>query len=225
MKLGVPVLANYEGLAKLIASAERGSLKPSGYIIVDNGGRLFDEFSDVLFDERVDVVSPLENLGVAASWNIMLECGEPIIIVNDDVVLGKYQFEEMARDLATHPFVGNSFCLFGQTPECTERVDYYDENFFPAYYEDSDYHVRLHRAGIEPFWNCSEPVEHAGSWTTSRLLGSPAWLSDGVERCRKYFVEKWGTMPNVSFDGYFAAPFNGTPPPGWSLRRGVKNDR
>lgn len=219
MKLGVPVLANYEGLAKLIASAERGTLKPRGYIIVDNGGRLFDEFSDVIFDERVDVVSPLENLGVAASWNMMLECGEPIIIANDDIVLGPHQFEEMARALGTHPFVGNGWCLFGQTPECTERVGFYDENFFPAYYEDSDYAVRMHRAGIERYWVCSEPVEHTGCWTTLNLLGNPEWLSESIERNRQYFIEKWGTMPNDTFDGYYAEAFNGVTPPDWSLRR------
>lgn len=218
VKLGVPVLANYEGLAKLIASAESGSLKPSGYIIIDNGGRLFDEFSDVIFDERVDVVSPLENLGVAASWNTLLEIGDPIVIANDDIILASHQFEEMVADLSGHPFVGNGWCLFGQTRECTERVGYYDENFFPAYYEDSDYAVRMFRAGIARHWTCSEPVEHAGCWTTSNLLGSPAWLSESIERNRQYFVRKWGTMPNDTFEGYYETPFNGQPPVDWSLR-------
>ena len=226
MKLAVPTLVNYEGLARLVESAQAGTLAPSGYMIIDNGGRLLSsepyrstlEFVSVHTGTSLSVVTPGKNLGVAASWNCFLDNREPIIIANDDIVLRKRQFEEMVRDLASHPFVGNGWCLFGQTPECTARVGFYDENFFPACYEDSDYSVRMERAGIKRYWGCSEPVDHAGCWTTTNMLGNPAWLSEGLERCRQYFVRKWGVMPNDTFDGYYSEPFNGAPPADWTLR-------
>jgi GT2 family glycosyltransferase len=227
MKLGVPTLVNYAGLDALCFSAEQGTLKPTGYMIVDNGGTydgalLHPPLRELLASRgaTVELYRPGRNLGVAASWNWMLERtpDEPIVIANDDVLLGKQTFAEMVSDLASHPFVCSGWALFAQTPECTRRVGYYDENFFPAYYEDSDYAVRLARAGIERVWSVTEPVQHAGCWTTATALGDPEWLRDGIESCRKYFVQKWGAMPSDTFGGYYAEPFNGSPPPGWSLR-------
>jgi len=227
MKLAVPTLVNYDGLARLVESAQAGSLAPTGYVIIDNGGKLLSShayaetlsFVSVHIGTSVSVVTPGKNLGVAASWNRFLDYREPIIIANDDIVLRKRQFEEMVRDLEDHPFVGDGWCLFGQTPECTDRVGFYDENFFPACYEDSDYDVRMARAGIGRFWACSELVEHHGCWTTANMLGNPVWIAEGLERCRRYFVQKWGAMPNDTFEGYYAKPFNGALPEGWSLRR------
>lgn len=226
MKLAVPTLVNYDGLARLVASAETGSLTPTGYIIVDNSGKLLSSASypsklSIVADngKSLSVITPGKNIGVAAAWNRILDLREPVIIANDDITLGTKQFEEMARDLASHPFVGNGWCLFGQTPECTDRVGFYDENFYPAYYEDSDYSARMARAGVERYWGCSEPVNHSGCWTTSALLGHPEWIGEAVEKNRRYFVEKWGCMPpEISGDELFTEPFNGNPPPGWSLR-------
>lgn len=214
MKLGVPVLVNFEGLVRLIESAERGSLAPSGYVIVFNGGDL-SSLPNRPWRSKIHAVIPDENIGVAASWNKMLELGEPIVIANDDVVLGERTFEEMTRDLETHRIVGNGWCLFGQTPECTQTVGFYDENFWPGYYEDSDYAVRLVRAGVSGTWNCSEPVQHAGCWTTFNALGRPDWMAVAIEQSRLYFVQKWGGMPDSET---YSKPFDGRIPDGWSLR-------
>jgi GT2 family glycosyltransferase len=216
MKLGIPTLVCYDLLEKALASAELGTEKPTEYVIVDNGTRLFE--SGIQLPPNTRVIQPKRNIGVAAAWNLLLDDAgdDPIVISNDDVLLGRYTFEEMHADLKRSPFACSGWALFGQTPECTREVGFYDENFWPAYYEDADYGVRLARAGIRKVWNVSEPVNHAGCWTTANRLGDPAWLREGVQRCGAYFEHKWGAMPGAEL---YEKPFNGHPPSGWRLRK------
>jgi GT2 family glycosyltransferase len=216
MKLGIPTLQCYDLLLLLIESAQAGTESPSEYVIVDNGGGLLDSGAPLPSNARVIV--PGRNLGVAASWNLLLDDAgdEPIVISNDDVKLGRRTFEEMRYGLTTNLMVCSGWALFAQAPEITRQVGYYDENFWPAYYEDSDYEVRLARAGIERVWPVTEPVDHAGCWTTTTRLGNPEWLWRGVQNCQGYFMRKWGALPGgVLYD----EPFNGKYPPGWRLRK------
>jgi GT2 family glycosyltransferase len=234
MKLGIPTLVNYEGLDALCHSAERGSVKPDGYLIVDNGGAFDFAIARRAWLSRaiergatLEVHSPGRNLGVAASWNAMLErsmdAGDAALaIANDDVVLGERTFEAFAREIADHPFVtADGWACFAQRADCTRRVGWYDEHFWPAYYEDNDYDLRLRRAGIVPRVVASDPIRHAG-WTTVRRLGDPEWLKQARERNLRYLMEKWSpddsnpTWPTP--DSACATPFRGRMPPGWSER-------
>lgn len=219
MILGVPTLNRYDLLGRLIASAEAGNCKPSAYFIVDNGGHFHGEASKMpgvaAAIERgapIEVLAPDKNLGVAASWNAMLDrAGDaPLAIANDDVELGMDALEALSRALgAGHDFViaegppgANGWCLFAQTAACTAKVGPYDENFFPAYYEDSDYDQRLLRAGIAVH---REPatLTHDG-WATMR---ADPTISAGQAKSAAYFRQKWGGMPGETL---FQEPFNGS---------------
>lgn len=191
MKLGVPTLVSYELLDGLLESAERGTVKPSGYLIIDNGGFYERRRAEALVRGRtavsLQVVTPSANLGVAASWNLILDLAgdEPIVIANDDLLLGAEMFGEMSRALERAPFVsGVGWALFGQTSECTRLVGPYDENFWPAYFEDVDYEIRLRRAGITIERPLSTHLHHVMGSTT-RHLGHD-WISPHVERNRRY---------------------------------------
>jgi GT2 family glycosyltransferase len=225
MKLGVPTIANYELLDQLLESAERGIVVPTGYVIVDNGGSYGFERAEAILAGRpgvtVELVTPGVNLGVAASWNRILDLAgdEPVVISNDDVVLAEQTFAEMSSALEDAPFVsGDGWALFGQRPECTRLAGPYDENIWPAYYEDVDYDIRLRRAGIAPVRPLSAPLRHTG-WTTTRRLGDVPWLSEGRERNRRYVTAKWGGDSIET--ATYREPFNGHPPLGWSERSGV----
>ena len=192
MILGVPSLWRYELLDRLIASALAGTRVPDEILVVDNGGKYEPK------DSRVRVLYSGENLGVAASWNRLLRAGA-WVISNDDVVFTRRTFEEMASALeAGTLFVnGLGWALFGQRPEVVEKIGFYDERFFPAYYEDDDYEVRLIDAGIPTrFPVLSEPVEHVG-WASSRKL-EDGELRDPAEHQALYrkncqvFTDKWG---------------------------------
>jgi GT2 family glycosyltransferase len=230
MKLCVPTLCRYDLLERLIRSAEAGSLLPSGYVIIDNGGSYSRETLNALLGERAalaELITPGENLGVAASWNRFLDLAgdETVVISNDDVVLARSTFADIAHELHGHDFVGDGWALFAQTAECTRRAGYYDENFWPGYHEDCDYDLRLDRARVRRRWGgATRAVEHE-SWASTRALGNPDWINDGRLRNRAYFVAKWGAE-NPRWEGpadaaLYSEPFNGRPPPGWSERTRV----
>jgi len=220
MTLGVPTLCRYDLLDVMLRSAATGAVAPTRYIIVDNGGgygRARAEQS-IGMPACIELVEPGRNWGVARSWNHMLEraAQQPVVIANDDVVFGRDTFAEMASAAADALFVsGDGWCLFAQHPECTRRVGWYDEHFWPAYYEDTDYHMRLHLAGIVPVRPLSQPVQHTG-WSTTRGLGNPPWLAEHLERNRQYFVRKWGADSVAA--ATFQEPFNGQRPHGWHER-------
>lgn len=234
MKLGVPTLANHAGLDALCLSAEQGSQKPTGYLIVDNGGA-YDGSPErhpwmelaAARGASVELYRPGRNLGVAASWNWMLErtLDEGLVIANDDVSLGPSAFADLVDALATRPFAtADGWACFAQSPECTRRVGWYDENFWPAYYEDNDYALRMHRAGIVPHVIAAESITHVG-WATTRTLGDPEWLREGRERNRHYFMAKWcpddTNMAWPTAESACDTPFRGAPPAGWSERKRV----
>jgi GT2 family glycosyltransferase len=223
MLLGIPTLNRYDLLAKLIASAEAGAVKPRAYVVVDNGRRL-DAFNLGVTADRIIVYTPPKNIGVAASWNKLLEIAgdEQIVISNDDIELELDALEKFDNAfIAGHKFVGacGGWALFGQTPDVTLRVGPYDENFGMAYYEDCDYLLRLRVAGI-PVHDLGYIGAHLGNASTNG--GTPEQQADVArsrERNYAYFVTKWGAdsprwgNPLVK---NFDEPFNGKPPPGWS---------
>jgi hypothetical protein len=229
MILGVPVLNRYDLLEGLIRSAERGSLAPTEYLIIDNGGK-FVPPPDGPLGRKISVQRPGRNIGVAAAWNRILRYahgkGESAVISNDDVTLPVAAFEEIVRKLATGDFGivnGLGWALFAQTPECTEQVGYYDESFYPAYYEDSDYDRRMHLAGVARA-PISSRVEHVG-WATTRALDSNSEHNEWLRRNHAYFCRKWGGPPGAEL---FAVPFNGetetpAPPRGPVMRWDVLN--
>lgn len=240
MRLCIPTLCRYDLLARLIESAEAGTVKPTGYYIIDNGGgfdvttmgrafrRLASEPPDS-FANGVSVHRPRQNLGVAPSWNKFLSLREPVIVSNDDIVLRPHAIETIARELETRSFVqAFGFALFGITPECVERVGYFDEKFYPAYFEDCDYEIRMRRAGVlRSRYAEGELAEHDGWSTTEKVREADGeekteWLTKAPEKNRVYFVQKWGAVTGHCSGGgddppeIFNEPFNGSPPADWA---------
>lgn len=208
MKLGVPTLNRYDLLQHLLDSAEHGSVKPDGYIIVDNGR---ETRTRLRLPPNVQVIEPGRNLGVAASWNLILDAAgdEPVVISNDDITLGPGAFATLSAEAATHPLVtAGGWLLFAQAPACTQAVGYYDESFYPAYYEDTDYAYRMRLSGF-PRHNVHVETTHVGSAT---IKAAPHL---NVGRSGAYYHAKWGGAPGHE---RWRQPFDGNPPEGWHLR-------
>jgi predicted O-methyltransferase YrrM len=129
------------------------------------------------------------------------------------MVFSEHTFRDLTRDLTEHPIAGWGFALFGITEGCYAEVGPFDENFWPAYYEDIDYAIRLERAGLKRLkLEVVRPIAH-DSWSTANGLGRPDWLMDGKLRNYAYLVAKWGgTGADVAYD----KPFAGRPPAGWA---------
>jgi GT2 family glycosyltransferase len=198
--LGVLCLKRYDLLENFIVSALRGTRRPAKILVVDNGG---DYSSKMSTRAEVEVIYSGTNIGVACGWNRLLKAGA-WIISNDDVELADTTFAELAASLEEgHLFVfGGGWALFGQRPEVADRIGYYDEDFFPAYYEDSDYRMRLKIAGIPIGTPLTKPFLHI-QWASSK--DSPEELREWIDKNYQHYLRKWGGPPDHET---YLTPFN-----------------
>jgi GT2 family glycosyltransferase len=104
---------------------------------------------------------------------------------------------------APHP----SFSCFMVSRETVEKVGYFDEAFFPAYFEDNDFHYRIKlAAGDEAAIATTRAVYyHFGSRTQNEAIAAPIVKGDMFEANRRYFIRKWGGAPGSE---QFTHPFN-----------------
>lgn len=189
MKLGVLCVRRYDLLDAFVASVLEGSRRPEKIVLVDNGGQYVASHPDV------EVLYQGPNLGVAASWNKLLRANV-WIISNDDVTFRRHTFAEMAGSLENGELFVNAggWALFGQRPEVAERIGFYDERFFPAYYEDTDYYVRMVEAGIPVRSDIlSEPIGHV-QWASAE---STHTVNAICQKSYEVFVQKWGAHPDA----------------------------
>jgi len=173
--------------------------------IVDNGnqdlGWNLDKVSATIIENE-------KNIGVAASWNQLcrqiFKEHEYAIILNDDIYLGRqdwcidsfFTWLDM-QTLENKPlsradfFVGpRDWCAFIIPKKTFEDVGDFDERFFPAYYEDNDYAMRMKLMGkkieILPFL---DPALFRSSETIKKDSGIKA------EESKKNYIQKWGGIP------------------------------
>jgi len=73
-----------------------------------------------------------------------------------------------------------------------ERVGPFDEAFKGAYAEDWDYHVRLHKAGVEAYCLEFSYLHYGAATTSTATLGEQRAIQERAESNREYFKSKWG---------------------------------
>ena len=144
--VGIPTI-NRSDLLNEVLPKYFNDFHKNDIFIVDNGNQ-----SIIERDEKFEIYRPNKNLGVAKSWNIIiqkaLELGyQRVLILNDDVYLGKNRKEvESIIEKFYHGDVIHStknFCSFIISTFAFQMYDGFDENFYPAYFEDKDYMYRL----------------------------------------------------------------------------------
>jgi GT2 family glycosyltransferase len=128
-----------------------GSARPTATFVIDNGS-----FAGRLHGESIIEYSYGKNLGVAASWNRLFSIAEgfslPVFILNDDIELGRNTLERMLASDADFVSVAgagiNAFSCFLLRRAAYDLVGPFDETFYPAYVEDSDYSYRMMLADV-----------------------------------------------------------------------------
>lgn len=205
--------------------------------VIDNGRQQTD-----LDHENVGYIVPFKNLGVAASWNLLcsrafgmhpakpienhsfpptpwegeVRRGRPshIIILNDDIYLGRPQHAEYATRQAElksviekyprdfYKSLHDNWCVFILPRSTWQRVGPFDENFYPAYFEDRDYRYRMRLAGL----TCMEavmfnPFLYKESGTADRDRS----VLNQFEKNKEYYIAKWGGKPGHE---KYRTPFN-----------------
>lgn len=155
------------------------------------------------------------NDGVSAGWNY----GVQYVLDNDldyVVILSQHTvFTEGARDFIAELQKGPQYGLISQegwhcialSNKTLKLVGDFDTNFYPIYYEDTDYELRLYKAGIIDDVDRTEIacLETPGGYSTT--LG----MRPEVEGCKAYFIRKWGEIFSyVDYEKqtFYEHPFN-----------------
>jgi len=142
-----------------------------------------------------------------------------VLVINQDVILRPDTYEilndeggefvtavSVGRTEQLNAYIGSKerrrphpdFSCFRITRKCYETVGPFDEAFYPAWFEDNDYHIRMGRAGIEAY--CIDlPFYHYAGGTIKRAREQGvAELYDIAFRAnQERFYNKWGVLPGT----------------------------
>jgi GT2 family glycosyltransferase len=190
--LGVPVLNRYDLLDAMLASID----EPIGRLyIVDNGGRWDAHFSGIRC-ESAHVVRPGANLGVAASWNLIVRANLDApwwCFVNNDIVFEPGALARLASHMeGDEPRINCllGFGAFGVNDLAFEQVGWFDENFAPIYFEDSDWDYRAKLTGLQ-IGHVYTESQHVGNGENAAREHRDA-AAGTYYRNRERFLAKWG---------------------------------
>jgi GT2 family glycosyltransferase len=173
----------------------------------------------------IAVVSTPKQESLAACWNsgvgAFFDIGsEEVLVINNDVGLPPYFYntlkpaahifhfatgvsvndpmqvpEDPPKDsnIRPHP----DFSAFMITPYVTGHVGWFNADYYPAYCEDCDYHVRMHRAGITAV--CMDlPFYHAAAQTVNKAQqGERERIQRGADINREKFRATYGCYPGT----------------------------
>jgi GT2 family glycosyltransferase len=205
LALVVPVLRNFEGFTKLMASIDT-SIFP---IVVPNWEN---------------------NMGVSRSWNYGIKKAhqkgyDRALVCNDDVVLHPKTIQKLGWALGTFDLVTaintrdepiTTSTEFSQEPDFScflvntaafihgGKFGQFDENFSPAYFEDNDMGYRIKLMNGKAVKCLNAGMYHVGSvtqnWDGQQVVTAPMFIKN-----RTYYINKWGGMPGSEI---YKVPFN-----------------
>jgi hypothetical protein len=75
-----------------------------------------------------------------------------------------------------------------------ETVGYFDQNFWPAYFEDADYFRRLELSGVPNLWDERILLEHNRSQTVRADFLLRKLHDERTRRNETYYIRKWGGL-------------------------------
>lgn len=196
----VPVMKNFKGFAELMQSVDY----PVIPIVVSNWEI---------------------NRGVSWAWNYGISKAidnnvDLAIVSNDDVVFQPGTIKRLIShrelaDLVTPtnirdfpPFEGHDehpdfSCFMIKPREFATKFGWFDERFFPAYFEDNDMARRIQVGGGKMRRVGNAAILHRGS-VTQNMDGHQVVDSVTFEQNRAYYVSKWGGLPGQET---FTTPF------------------
>jgi glycosyltransferase involved in cell wall biosynthesis len=212
----IPTLTRFDLLQRLLDSVKKLKRQPDRIIIIDNS-------NGQLPDIKETYIVRASNLGVASSWNYGMQLAENdddiVIFCNDDNILKNEavaEIERLAIETPSHGFFasqGGGFSFFAVKPLfAIGRVGYFDEGFYPAYYEDNDYHYRMKLENLDFICSDKELYELGVNGQTSQTLNGEQtpqiiknYIQAGFTSNQYRYVCKWGGLPDKE---RFTNPFN-----------------
>ena len=170
--LGIPILNRLDLLERCLAAIDY----PARIVIVNNNSidpQFRQGLERLATDRNLDVLHQTRNLGVAASWNLLIGTAiqrgfEWFFIGSNDTFLHPGSLKAAVDlpkddDVALWALRGANFFLLNR--RTMEEVGWFDENFYPAYKEDQDYWYRCRLAHKRCMDVPGAGAEHVGSAT------------------------------------------------------------
>ena len=217
--VGIPVLNRLDLLQASVASID----VPARVFVVNNNAvdqKFNDDLTTWAFAEGIEVRSPRFNLGVAASWNLIIQTAmswgyEEVFIGSNDTTLVPgtlatiRDLDKSDPDSAIWHICGwNYWVIHTRT---IGRIGLFDENFYPAYREDQDYSYRvdklstMKRFAIPSATMHPLPILDIPETLGGHHLGSMTVASDSKYQAHNqnthgnwntsHYKMKWGGMP------------------------------
>ncbi|HEY7823683.1 MAG TPA: glycosyltransferase [Acidimicrobiia bacterium] len=151
MMLVVPTLTRHDLLQRMLRSVD-GPV--DHLVVIDNSGRGVD-IPDGPWQESTLLVMP-SNLGVAASWNLAIKMAhrDPFVMIcSDDMwwpegAMDRF-VEQSAEDRLVVSETWPHWCAFTIGMGVVSKLGLFDEGYYPAYFEDTEYERRMAQGGVE----------------------------------------------------------------------------
>lgn len=204
--VGIPTV-NRADLLKEAMDRYKVDCPGTKFFIIDNGSQGLNKDDDNVF-----ISEPGNNIGVAASWNRLCQSifnnHDYAIILNDDIVMDLRPVF-INEILSVFPFHDDNVFILSEkqwsvfviSKKVFTLVGLFDEEFYPAYFEDNDYNYRMKIAGVEkvvlPQLN---PIVYRRSMTSQKDQN----INSGFMKNREYYINKWGGLPGKE---RFVTPF------------------
>jgi GT2 family glycosyltransferase len=151
MMLVVPTLTRHDLLERMLGTVDG---RVDHLVVIDNSGTGVD-LPDGPWVESTLLIMP-SNFGVAASWNLAIKMAhrDPFVMIcSDDMTWPEGAMDELAamsgEDRVVVSQTWPHWCAFTIGMGVVSKVGLFDEGYYPAYYEDTDYERRLQRADVE----------------------------------------------------------------------------
>lgn len=206
-------------MARDCVASVKNSSEDYELIIVDNGSTVrYDWASQCNTYIRFE-----QNMGCSRGWNagLLLSKGKYKVVLGDDTIVHKGYLEAL-REATDMGGVGQihvehlphgqgivenykwpSGACFMLTQEIIDKVGYFDQDtYFPANYEDTDYWLRVYKAGFKMFRNYGFSIQHREGQT----LHAPDISMHTNDNMRR-FIKKWGRDYSNVFFGDEPMPF------------------
>ena len=177
--------------------------------IIDNGDQDLEKYEKY---ENIFVHTQQKNIGVAASWNMLCDIiyakHNWALLLNDDVYLGYYAdtINQVIDENNTFGLIQShlNFSVILLQKDFFEFVGRFDEKFYPAYYEDSDYLYRMKLLGV--FQGVDAKLNPKDARVSQTYEKSPEFVNDAMKYSRLKYIEKWGNIPLLET---YKTPYNG----------------
>jgi GT2 family glycosyltransferase len=152
-------------------------------------------------EENFMIYRPQENLGVAKSWNMLMDYSEKIgathvLMLNDDIYLGKNEnaLNMLIKKNLDDDFI-NSFhnwCSYILRVDIWNKAGKFDEEFFPAYFEDNSFDYKMNLVGAKKSWTSFlDPIVYRNSMS----IAKDPTLNQKFMQNREMYVQMWGGLP------------------------------